>query len=225
VGAAEHPLPQGGLDPRRGQSACEGKDGKFDPAKRYGAFLPAGWRAGAGAWEEDAAELKQAGPLLLNTGSIPIPHLDGSYEELSADLDSQARPYLRQAGIISPDGGEVTLLGTFDGYGVLVVRRYYSYGDRRNTTAYRVAWKTGEGGEPAWDGAPEPVDLVVTVEPAPAGAAAGPVAGRRPRGRHSKPWPSRRRRRQGKACPQAPGGTDRGQGPAGDRKGCRRVEA
>jgi hypothetical protein len=162
--------PKADWTPAEAKAACEGKDGKFDPAKRYGAFLPAGWRAGAGAWEEDAAELKQAGPLLLNTGGIPIPHLDGSYEELSADLDSQARAYLRQAGLIIPDGGEVTLLGTFDGYGVIVVRRYYSYGDGRNTTAYRMAWKLGDGGEPAWDGVPEPVDLVVTVEPEPAGS-------------------------------------------------------
>jgi hypothetical protein len=164
--------PKADWTPAEAKAACEGKDGKFDPAKRYGALLPAGWRPGAGVWEEDAAELKQAGPLLLNSGSIPIPHLDGSYEELSADLDSQARPYLRQAGIVTPDGGEVTLLGTFDGYGVLVVRRYggYSYGEGRSTTAYRVAWKLGEGGEPAWDGTPEPVDLVVTVEPEPAGA-------------------------------------------------------
>jgi hypothetical protein len=170
--------PKADWTPAEAKAACEGKDGKFDPAKRYGALLPAGWRAGAGAWEEDAAELKQAGPLLLNSGGIPIPHLDGSYEELSADLDSQARAYLRQAGLISPDGGEVTLLGTFDGYGVIVVRRYYSYGDGRNTTAYRVAWKADDGGEPAWDGAPEPVDLVVTVEPAPAGnaGAAGDAA-------------------------------------------------
>jgi hypothetical protein len=191
--------PKADWTPAEAKASCEGKDGKFDPAKRYGAFLPAGWRAGAGAWEEDAVELKQAGSLLLNTGSISIPHLDGSYEELSADLDSQARPYLRQAGIISPDGGEVTLLGTFDGHGVLVVRRYYSSGDRRNTTAYRVAWKTGEGGEPAWDGAPEPVDLVVSVEPAPAGAAAGAVEGDVPAGAALEALASKAAARRGAA--------------------------
>jgi hypothetical protein len=142
--------PTGDWTVAEAKAACAKAGGKFEPAK--GKFLDP---AEVAASEPD---VKQEGVCLLNRDGVLMPHLEGSWEQVEATLEEKAKDWLK-AGQVSTDG-DVCLIGTYDGYGVVAVRSYYGSGYKM--TCYRGDW-SGDADEVAWEGAPEPVDIVTTV--------------------------------------------------------------
>jgi len=90
-----------------------------------------------------------------------MPYLKGSWEETIDQLEDAAAAWLEQGGI-DTSGGDVDLIGTFDGYAVVGIQEPDDPdGDEGDYVAYRGDWSQA-GGMPAWSGPPEEVELSVT---------------------------------------------------------------
>jgi hypothetical protein len=125
-------------------------EGTFEAAKAEKAFTP-----------DQPHEKMAPGVVLTAPGSFPMPCVEDSWEYVQCCLQDQARKWLKDNGVRGVDGdsylGSARILATFDDTAVVGCMDYGS-----KFAVYQGSWVYGDDG-PEFTGAPEPVDLVVSV--------------------------------------------------------------